>query len=83
MSTSRKSDPWEVGATENYIGAGKSHCWGEGWGTPAGREKSEREQEREKEWGKRVKTHVGHCTRKLFPKTTNCERESLNATRFF
>jgi len=48
---------------------------------PDGGERSERERKSEKK--KRLKTHTGDCTRKLFPKTINCEKgESLNTTNF-
>lgn len=47
-------------------------------------EEASREEERESiEKKKRVKTHAGDCTRKLFPKTTDREKaEDYNTASF-
>ena len=58
------------------------HCGGQG-ALITERVGRENEREREKVGEKRVKTHAGDCTRKLFPQTIDWEKGELSISLVF
>lgn len=67
----RKKEPWAV-PRGGHRDSGRSIKRGGG-----------ERKHRKKEKKKRVKTHAGDCTRKLFPKTTDREKpENYNTASF-